>query len=211
MYFTNVRSISRTNQQQSIDAAKPQNQNMTMFNMSQRFNNRQVPAQIAVPVTQQPAPVDPTKKILWGPPIWFFFHTLAEKVKPELFYQNRNAIFGIVREICSNLPCPTCTSHATQYINNINFNAIRTKQDFILMLYEFHNSVNKRKNLPLFPYSELQPKYEKANFINIVNHFMHFYKMEHHVVRLMSEDMYRRRSAKSRLDWLHANQHIFDK
>ena len=207
MHFTNVRSISRINQQQTIDAAKPQM--ITMFNMRPQIN-RQVHAPITA-VVEQPASVDPSKKILWGPPIWFFFHTLAEKVKPELFYQNRNAIFGIVREICSNLPCPTCTSHATQYINNINFNAIRTKQDFILMLYEFHNSVNKRKNLPLFPYSELQPKYEKAIFINIVNHFMHFYKMEHHVVRLMSEDMYRRRSAKSILDWLHANQHIFDK
>ena len=207
MHFTNVRSISRSNQQQTIDAAKPQM--ITMFNMRPQIN-RQVRAPITA-VVEQPASVDPSKKILWGPPIWFFFHTLAEKVKPELFYQNRNAIFGIVREICSNLPCPTCTSHATQYINNINFNAIRTKQDFILMLYEFHNSVNKRKNLPLFPYSELQPKYEKANFINIVNHFMHFYKVEHRVIRLMSEDMYRRQSAKSILDWLHANQHIFDK
>jgi hypothetical protein len=207
MHFTNVRSISRAKQQQTIDATKPQI--ITMFNMRQQ-SNRQVPGPITS-VVEQPATVDPNKKILWGPPIWFFFHTLAEKVKPELFYENRDAIFGIVREICSNLPCPTCASHAKQYINNINFNTIRTKQDFAMMLYEFHNSVNKRKNLPIFPYSELQPKYEKAIFINIVNNFMHFYKMEHHVVRLMSDDMYRRRSAKSILDWLHANQHIFNK
>jgi len=208
MHFTNVRSISRINQQQSVDAAKPQT--ITMFNMAQRFNARPVQAPIAA-AAEQPATVDPHNKILWGAPFWFFFHTLAEKVKPELFYQNREAIFGIVREICNNLPCPTCTSHATQYLNNINFNAIQTKQDFIIMLYEFHNSVNKRKNLPIFPYSDLQPKYEKAIFINIVNYFMHFYKIEHRVVRLMSEDLYRRRSAKSILDWLHANQHIFDK
>jgi hypothetical protein len=209
MHFTNVRSISRTNQQQALNATP--SQNITMFNMSSRFSNRAVQAPIATVVAEQPAPVDSRNKILWGPPIWFFFHTLAEKVKPELFHANRDALFKIIREICSNLPCPTCTSHATQYVNNINFNAIRTKQDFIMMLYEFHNSVNKRKNLPVFPYSELQPKYEKAIFINIVNYFMHFYKMEHHAVRLMSEDMYRRRSATSILEWLHANQHIFDK
>ena len=207
MHFTNVRSISRANQQQAIDATKPQI--MTMFNMRQQFN-RQVQSPITS-VVEQPATVDQSKKILWGPPFWFFFHTLAEKVKPELFHQNRDAILGIVREICQNLPCPTCTSHATQYLNKINFNAIRTKQDFIMMLFEFHNSVNKLKNLPIFPYSELQPKYEKANFINIVNHFMHFYRMEHHAIRLMSEDLYRRRSSKSILDWLHANQHIFNK
>ena len=207
MHFTNVRSISRANQQQAVDATKPQI--MTMFNMRQQFN-RQVQSPITS-VVEQPATVDQSKKILWGPPFWFFFHTLAEKVKPELFHQNRDAILGIVREICENLPCPTCAAHAKQYLNKINFNAIRTKQDFIMMLFEFHNSVNKLKNLPIFPYSELQPKYEKANFINIVNHFMHFYRMEHHAIRLMSEDLYRRRSSKSILDWLHANQHIFNK
>jgi hypothetical protein len=208
MHFTNIRSISRINQQQATDAAKPQT--LTMFNMIQRFNSRQVQMPVAKAV-EEPVNVDPANKILWGAPFWFFFHTLAEKLKPELFYENRDAIFGIIREICRNLPCPTCTSHATQYLNNINFNAIQTRQDFIVMLYEFHNSINKRKNLPIFPYSELQPKYEKAIFINIVNHFMHFYKMEHRVIRLMSEDMHRRRSAKSILDWLHANQHIFNK
>ena len=207
MHFTNVRSISRINQQQAVNAVKPQI--ITMFNMT-HVSNRHVPAPINA-IAEQPATVDPRNKILWGPPFWFFFHTLAEKVKPELFYENRDAIFGIVREICNNLPCPTCTSHATQYLNNINFNAIQTKQDFAMMLFEFHNSVNKRKNIPIFPYSELQPKYEKAIFINIVNHFMHFYKIEHRVIRLMSEDLYRRRSAKSILDWLHANQHIFNK
>ena len=207
MHFTNVRSISRINQQQAVNAVKPQI--ITMFNMT-HVSNRHVQAPINA-IAEQPATVDPRNKILWGPPFWFFFHTLAEKVKPELFYENRDAIFGIVREICNNLPCPTCTSHATQYLNNINFNAIQTKQDFAMMLFEFHNSVNKRKNIPIFPYSELQPKYEKAIFINIVNHFMHFYKMEHRVIRLMSEDLYRRRSAKSILDWLHANQHIFNK
>jgi hypothetical protein len=207
MHFTNVRSISRINQQQAVNAVKPQI--ITMFNMT-HVRNRHVPAPINA-IAEQPATVDPRNKILWGPPFWFFFHTLAEKVKPELFYENRDAIFGIVREICNNLPCPTCTSHATQYLNNINFNAIQTKQDFVMMLFEFHNSVNKRKNIPIFPYSELQPKYEKAIFINIVNHFMHFYKIEHRVIRLMSEDLYRRRSAKSILDWLHANQHIFNK
>lgn len=207
MHFTNVRSIPRNTHQSTINTSnKP---NVNMVNMAYRSNIR--PAQPPVQVVSKQEPVDQRNKILWGPPFWFFFHTLAEKVKPELFYANRDALFNIVREICSNLPCPNCASHAKQYINNINFNTIRTKQDFIMMLYEFHNSVNKRKNLPIFPYSELQPKYENAIFINIVNHFMHFYKMEHHVVRLMSDDMFRRRSAKSILDWLHANQHIFDK
>ena len=43
MHFTNVRSISRANQQQAVDATKPQI--MTMFNMRQQFN-RQVQSPI---------------------------------------------------------------------------------------------------------------------------------------------------------------------
>ena len=147
----------------------------------------------------------------WGPPTWIFMHTLAAKIKEEQFPVIGPQVISHLIQICMFLPCPECSDHAKQFWANVNTKNIKTKQDLINLLFVFHNSVNKRKNLPIFPYSELKPKYEKAIFINIVNHFMHFYKMEHHAVRLMSEDMYRRRSAKSILDWLHTNQDIFDK
>lgn len=207
MYFTNNRSIPKYNNSQSNNTNNTTN-NFTFGIKQYEHQNPTRPKNI---VNVHQATVDTSKKILWGPPFWFFFHTLAEKVKPEYFNEKREELFNIIREVCRNLPCPTCTSHAKQYIDKINFNSIRTKEDLIMMLYTFHNDVNKRKNLPIFPYSELQPKYEKAIFINIVNYFMHFYKMEHHAVRLISDNMYRQRSAKSMLDWLHANQHIFNK
>lgn len=207
MYFTNSRSIPKHN------SSPPNNTNNTNNNIAfgVKLYERRLPNQPKNIVNVHQATVDTSKKILWGPSFWFFFHTLAEKVKPEYFNEYREALFKIIREICHNLPCPSCASHATQYIDKINFNLIRTKEDLSMMLFTFHNDVNKRKNVPMFPYNELQPKYEKAIFINIVNHFMHFYKMEHHVVRLISDNMYRNRSAKSILEWLHANQHIFNK
>lgn len=208
MYFTNSRSIPKT-QLSSMNIAT--HHSIHFFDITQNIRSLPTPIPVNPSIILPATTVDTSKKILWGPPFWFFFHTMAEKVKPELFKQNREALFGIIREICNNLPCPACASHAKQYIDKINFNSIQTKHDFAMMLFEFHNSVNKRKNVPIFPYSELQPKYEKANFINIVNYFLHFYKMEHHVVRQMSDSLYRRRSAKSIQDWLHANLHIFDK
>jgi hypothetical protein len=169
------------------------------------------PTQQVTPQPEIPVRVEPNSKtILWGAPFWFFFHTMAEKVKPDKFAQIRNEMFDIIREVCNNLPCPSCTQHAVSYISKINFQRIRTKGELITMLFEFHNTVNKNTRAPLFTYAELANKYSKANLINIVNYFMHFYKMEHHVIRMMADDMYRKRSAKKILDWFHANQQHFD-
>jgi hypothetical protein len=211
MHFTNVRSIHK-NLVNTKDAMS-NGPNNRIFSI--RYSTGQTLPIASInqqQVLSHPSPtIDPSKKILWGPPFWFFFHTLAEKVKPDMFIQHRTAIINIIQEVCRNLPCPTCAAHAIEYMNNININSIRTKEDFKLMLFEFHNSVNARKKTPLFSYADLEQKYKRAVFINIVNHFMHFYKMEHHVVRMIADSMYRQRSAKNILDWLHSNQYIFDK
>jgi len=209
MHFTNARSISKTSV--NINAPKGSSQ-QTVFGMNRTFiqpkssllNNTQsvsAPSQI----------IDNSKQMLWGAPFWYFFHTIAEKIKPELFLDNRNEVIGIVREVCRNLPCPSCAAHATEYMNKITNISIKNKDDFKLMLFEFHNSVNIRKRVPLYSYGDLIVKYKKANFINIVNNFMYYYKMDHHVVRMIADNMYRKRSAKSIIDWLHAHQNVFDK
>ena len=94
---------------------------------------------------------EPTvKKMKWGEPTWFLFHTLACKVKEDCFQKVRGDLLNHIYSICVNLPCPMCANHAKEYMKNINFNTIRTKQDLIDMLYVFHNAVNKKKNFPYF-------------------------------------------------------------
>jgi hypothetical protein len=115
----------------------------------------------------------------------------------------------MIKDICKNLPCPTCSAHASQYIDKINVNSLQSKHDLIKMLFEFHNNVNARTNSPQFSYDELLSKYKQANFVNIVNNFMYYYKMEHHAIRMIADDMYRKRSAKSIIDWLQAHRDIF--
>jgi hypothetical protein len=205
MHFTNVRSIQR--QHVNIITSTTDNYKGRLFPMRMYNTSRTHVA----PIVVQPSvsTIDPTKKILWGPPTWYFFHTLAEKVKPELFLQHRAALFGMIKDICKNLPCPTCSAHASQYIDKINVNSLQSKHDLIKMLFEFHNNVNARTNSPQFSYDELLSKYKQANFVNIVNNFMYYYKMEHHAIRMIADDMYRKRSAKSIIDWLHAHRDIF--
>lgn len=150
------------------------------------------------------------KKMKWGEPTWFLFHTLAEKIKPEHFQEVRADLLNIIFVICTNLPCPDCARHATSYMNAINFNTITTKDSLRLLLHRFHNEVNKRKGLPEFPLDELSPKYSVANTVNVIHYFMPFFEDKHASIRMIADDMHRARVALQLKAWFNKNIGFFD-
>lgn len=111
----------------------------------------------------------------WGPPIWTFFHCLAESIKEEHFSYIGASCFNIIKIICKNLPCPDCSNHATQILSKINFQHIKNKQTFINLIYIFHNMVNKKKQKELFNVLELN-KYKNKNIIEAYNQFIKVYQ-----------------------------------
>jgi hypothetical protein len=106
----------------------------------------------------------------WGPPTWIFLHTLAEKVNENSFLMIGPKLIDMMRQICYNLPCPECTTHATRFWANVNVASIKTKQDLINLLFMFHNIVNKRKKMPEFKYSNLN-QYSQLKLIQTYNLF----------------------------------------
>jgi hypothetical protein len=87
----------------------------------------------------------------WGTPTWIFFHTFAEHIDPEFYIHNRDKIKNLIISICNNLPCPDCTKHAVQYNKfRLTDTNVENKEKFKLYFYKFHNSVNIRKNKPIF-------------------------------------------------------------
>lgn len=80
----------------------------------------------------------------WAPPTWIFFHTFAAKVNKQFFEANREQCLSIIKMSCYCLPCPECTRHAANFLTRVNQNTVKTKEDLILMLFDFHNSVNRR-------------------------------------------------------------------
>jgi hypothetical protein len=158
----------------------------------------------------EPAP-KPEKKMLWGEPTWFLFHTIAEKVKPEIFPQIRMEILNLINTICGLLPCPICANHARDYMRKINFNAIQTKEQLKLMLWEFHNTVNERKGYPKFTEAMLHEKYPRANLINILGRFMYFF--EDRPVsgfKQITDNFHRSRAATAIRTWFTENINHFD-
>jgi hypothetical protein len=159
-----------------------------------------------VNVSQQPV----VKKMKWGEPTWFLFHTLAHKIKDEHFSKLRMELLQNIAMICNNLPCPTCSEHATQYINRNPFYSIQTKQGLKDMLFQFHNEVNKNKGFQIFSYDLLDSKYNSANTVNIIQNFMFYFQDKSHSIRMIANDMHRARLVKLLKDWFNANLQYFN-
>jgi hypothetical protein len=108
----------------------------------------------ATATTPAPKPIvqpeNGPKKMSWGEPTWILFHVLAEKIKDEEFSQIRPELLEVIYTICSNLPCPDCANHASMYLNDIRYKNIQTKEQLKTMLFQFHNTVNKKKDFAIF-------------------------------------------------------------
>ena len=153
---------------------------------------------------------DEPNKMKWGESIWLLFHTLAEKVKDGLFPVIKTELLNTIYSICSNLPCPKCTNHAIEYMNNVNFNSINTKADLKLFLFQFHNTVNSRKKYPLFSYIDLDDKYSNANTANIIKYFLSVFHKTDFNVTMLTENMNRKLVANKLSVWFNNNIQYFD-
>ena len=181
---------------------------MNVFGMNQLVR-RQQPSNQPVQTIKE-VPEDPSKKKMkWGESVWFFFHTIAEKVKPESFATVRVELLHLITSICRNLPCPTCSEHATTYLANTNLNTIKTKEQLIEFFYTFHNEVNKRKGFAQFPRELLREKYSKANTMNIINHFLVNLLDKSYSIRMIADDFNRKRLVGEIKKWLSNNQQHF--
>jgi len=111
---------------------------------------------------------------VWGPPIWRFFHTLAEKINENEYSVIYKQLFYFIYQICKNLPCPHCSSDASRFLAKIKIQDLKTKTDFKNMLYIFHNYVNTKKRKPLFNYTNINT-YKNYKLIQVYNDFiLHF-------------------------------------
>ena len=204
-------STKQQNYSQYVQSQKQsQNQNTMILRMirppryvPENSNNIQAPKDIIV---EEQLP----KKMKWGEPTWFLFHTMAHKIKDEHFNRIKLEILNIITNICNNLPCPHCASHASEYMRKLNYNSIKTKQDLKDFFFQFHNEVNMRKGFPLFPHDQLDEKYSKALTKNIIQHFMIFFQDKHKSIHMIANDMHRARISQNLKQWFNDNIQYFD-
>jgi hypothetical protein len=183
------------------------NQPILMMNMRYLKPPVQSQAQTAPPVQQLTTPPSTGKKVKWGEPTWYLFHTLSMKIKDSEFAKIRQDLLNNTYAICCNLPCPDCANHAKIYLDGINFNAIQTKEDYKRMMFTFHNSVNKRKGYPQFNYEDFDAKYSMAITKNIIQNFMVHFQDRYRSIKLIASDLHRAQLSNRLKEWF--NQVIF--
>ena len=149
----------------------------------------------------------------WGTATWYLFHTLAEKLKSE--YDNPieiKLLYSHIKKICSNLPCPDCTQHATKILATANENYFTSsKEIFKSFLYQFHNKVNKRLGTKEITNDELSVIYSRANTSQIINNFIKVMNIKSTDLKIMlmktkNKDVY----MSSLIDYLNKNIHKFN-
>lgn len=183
-----------------------------MFGFSKQYlsANRVQNTERALAKPLPPTPVvSDGAKMKWGKPIWTFFHLLAHKVKESEFNVIRSQLLNTIYSICSVLPCPVCSEHAKRYLQAINFNNIRTKQDLKQMICNFHNDVNKRKGYAIFNSENLDETYDKMSLVDSINQFIFHFEDKHRSAKLMADDMMRKQTSVVVKKWIKDNIQYF--
>ena len=140
---------------------------------------------------------------VWGPPIWTLFHVLAEKINERAYPFYAGQLFSVIKNICSALPCPECTSDASIFLGKIKIQDLKTKVDFKNMVYFFHNYVNAKKRKRLYNYSGLEV-YKKYNIVNVFNRFISVYHTRGNM-KLLAESFQRQNIIKNLRAWFSKN------
>ena len=193
------------------------NTNFMMMGRRRRAYRPSVPT----PYTKKVEPVKPVIKTVdtvpksgskrfWGPAVWYFFHTIVEKVKDDHFVKMRREIITWIVTICKSLPCPACSEHSNRYLSRNNIEKVATKDELKMYLFVFHNNVNERLGNEKCTYEECDEKYKKGLLVPILNNFLKVFLNKHHIVSMMADDTYRHRQANSLREWFRINIDQFD-
>lgn len=129
-------------------------------------------------------------KSKWGPIVWNMIHCLTIKIKPQFFEQEKKNIIFIINNICTNLPCPICSVHASQYIKKNKLHLVKTKEELIAFIFHMHNNVNKRLKRKLAQRDVLK-NYSNVKFLDVCNEFFRIYFMGVRSSRLLIHSMHK--------------------
>ena len=144
----------------------------------------------------------------WGNATWYLFHTLAFKLKEE-YSDAVPELYSQIIQICHNLPCPECRSHAIHTISGSRGH-VKTKEDLIIFLLEFHNIVNKKLNKSWFSREQHDNLYIRAQTHLIVSNFSIVMSKNANNSKAMLDTFSRKRAVSRFLSYLNSNHYKFN-
>jgi hypothetical protein len=149
-------------------------------------------------------------KSVWGPAVWYLFHTLAFKMKSQHFNETKNSLLDFFVLITANLPCPECTEHAQQEVKKLDKSKITNKKELCTYFCNFHNKVNFRTKKKIFTIEEYVSKYKNSVTRNVISNFFISMTKSDHNVKLMINSFYKSNAIASLKKWIMQNHSKFN-
>lgn len=150
------------------------------------------------------------KKKEWGNAVWYLFHTLAEKLKPE-YSSEASELLNHITNICNNLPCPDCQAHAMDFIRRTNKAVVGTsKENLTNFLWRFHNSVNQRTGAPQLSREKVDAMYKLAKTQQIIQNFITILNMSGNNSKNMLNTFHRQLYMKQFVTYINANMYKYN-
>jgi hypothetical protein len=121
-------------------------------------------------------------KAVWGPATWSLLHCLVIKINDV---KNLESLKNLITNICSNLPCPYCTSHATAILKQSKFGQFNNILALRTFMWQFHNKVNERLKKKTMEYSEHLEKYNNMKLVDVINLFIKVYSQNSGITMML--------------------------
>lgn len=143
----------------------------------------------------------------WGPATWLLFHTLIECIKDEHYDEVYPQLFDYIKQICTLLPCPVCSKHAITYLKKINVQDLKSREQFRMMMFHFHNNVNMNKKLVMFKEDQLD-MYKHQRLYQVLDYFFLQYQTKRDMSQL-NESFRRKLLVNHLIQWFQNNASKF--
>ena len=147
---------------------------------------------------------------IWGKYTWYLFHTMVEKIKEEYFEEEKNNLIGQIKNISANLPCPDCSEHASKLLNSYkNYHLIKSKENLINFIFEFHSIVNQKLEKEEFKKEDLK-QYKETDLRKIVVLWNSSFKTVGVNTRMLTDTMRRNRIKNQFMQYIQNNIRKFE-
>ncbi len=147
---------------------------------------------------------------IWGKYTWYLFHTMVEKIKEEYFEEEKNNLIGQIKNISANLPCPDCSEHASKLLNSYkNYHLIKSKENLINFIFEFHSIVNQKLEKDEFKKEDLK-QYKETDLRKIVVLWNSNFKTVGVNTRMLTDTMRRNRIKNQFMQYIQNNIRKFE-
>jgi len=111
---------------------------------------------------------------VWGPPIWFFLHSMAMTYPKKIYKNNpehieiQNSMYAFLHNLGNVLPCGHCCVSYKNYIKSQELSIYRylnSRADLFRFIYLIHEKVNEKLGVP---------KCERPSFSEVVKYYNKF-------------------------------------